>query len=341
MAVEWGTFEIDLDDIGGSAARNIPRHLLEYASLLLKALCGMVPADRKDWVLQQIRDRTKNQFRRECEAWAGVLGCTWEQVMLANCNYDTTVGARELCSVLALPTDAGPVMGRNLDWNPVQLLALAGCVLRYTRGGRHLFTIAGWPGSVGVVTGCSATGVAIALNYVSQDTALAREGTPVLLALRMILENTSGFEDAKQRAMHGEWMASGLVTVVGRDNSQMAVVERSNAGSVIRGPQNGRLVVTNTALGPSAPRNYTGCARYCSLQQHAFGGHQPGSPVSDSGMLQVLGTRPVLVAGSTASHVVIRPGNGALRAFTPVSREPGPASGFPGWQARGPRQANL
>ena len=53
-------------------------------------------------------------------------------------------------STAALAGPEGPIMARNLDWSPADLLAQAGCVLPLENG-LH----AGFPGGIGVVTGLS------------------------------------------------------------------------------------------------------------------------------------------------------------------------------------------
>ena len=40
----------------------------------------------------------------------------------------------------------------------------ATCLLKYHRSGKHIFTISGCPGSIGVVTGISAKGFALEIN---------------------------------------------------------------------------------------------------------------------------------------------------------------------------------
>jgi predicted choloylglycine hydrolase len=68
-----------------------------------------------------------------------------------------------LCSVLALPTSNGPIIGRNLDWYLVEQSKTAPCLLKYLRSSKHVFTISECPDSIGIVKGISAKGFALAI----------------------------------------------------------------------------------------------------------------------------------------------------------------------------------
>ena len=69
-----------------------------------------------------------------------------------------------------------------MDWWPEDLLAQASYLVCYHRNGVTQFVNAGWPGAVGVVTGMSHRGFAVALNAVSCPEPLAKTGYPVLLS---------------------------------------------------------------------------------------------------------------------------------------------------------------
>ncbi|MFM9960453.1 MAG: hypothetical protein ACKV2Q_04425 [Planctomycetaceae bacterium] len=67
-------------------------------------------------------------------------------------------------------------------------------MIRFTRGGELAFANAGWPGAVGIVSGLSARGFAVALNAVGGGSDML--GYPVLLHLRRVIEEAPDFDGA-------------------------------------------------------------------------------------------------------------------------------------------------
>ena len=113
--------------------------------------------------------------------------------MLANISYDLVL-AYFGCSTVALPTPSGPVVARNMDWWPEDILAQCSYLIRCFRGSTFHFANAGWPGAIGVVTGLSARGFAVVLNAVLSPEGICKTGYPVLLHLRRVLEDAPSFE---------------------------------------------------------------------------------------------------------------------------------------------------
>ena len=159
-------------------------------------------------------------------------------VMLATLSYDLSVEGHGCSTALAGPE--GPVLARNLDWWPVDLLAQAGYVLPTVCG-----LEAGFVGGVGVVTGLSNRGFALALNAVwcgCTDPA----GYPVLLFLRHLLDHASCYAEALDMAATTPLMSGCLITLADTRNDERAVVERTPSSSSIRTPRGDEpLVVTN------------------------------------------------------------------------------------------------
>lgn len=68
------------------------------------------------------RIRTAGRYHSEVYALAKILNTTWRNIMLANISYDLTL-AKIGCSTVVLPSPTGPIIGRNMDWWPEDLLA--------------------------------------------------------------------------------------------------------------------------------------------------------------------------------------------------------------------------
>lgn len=98
--------------------------------------------------------------------------------------------------------------------------------MRYHRSGKHIFTISGCPGSIGVVTGISAKGFALAINAVWSQAPFQMHNKPVLFKLRETLEGALSYEEALEDLSPELLTSPALITIVGSSNQQMACVER-------------------------------------------------------------------------------------------------------------------
>ena len=197
-----------------------------------------------------VNARTKGRWRAEAEALAELLDTTWAEALVANCTYDLALSGFA-CSTAALASPSGPVLARNMDWSPAGPLARASLLVE-TRssdgpGGAPLTVWnAGWPGSIGAVTGQSSRGFALALNAVSVAGAPDLLGCPALLFLRRVLGVARDFADAVVRIRRERLVCGAIVTVVGTENAERVVIERTPRRSgVIWAEGDEPLVATN------------------------------------------------------------------------------------------------
>ena len=307
------TIHVDLDEIEGSVGGQLEATgLLGPARNLLQTMgrtLGQVDEKYRGMIAVLIEKTVGDWPRKEAEAWSKLLDWPWEDILLANCNYDLFMAGGiqpHLCSVLVLPTGDGPMFARNLDWDPRDQLAAASCRLEYSRGGRKLFQAAGWPGSIGAVTGVSEKGFAIALNFpCDHGGQLDPMGQPVLLLIRSLLEQSGSFRSAVETLCGVRTTSPGIFTLAGADNAEMKVVEHEvervhvRSANIPSGGVCARLAATNHFGGD---RGY--CDRYERLKNQSFPGHDAGIVISDEDAFAALES---VKLGITASHVVMRP----------------------------------
>src|SRR5438552_4680091 len=136
----------------------MPRDALQAGQRLLAAVTDTMPRKAR-WLAPLVRLRTLNRFHAEIVSMARQVHADWRDVMLANISYDLLI-ATFGCSTIALATPSGPVVARNMDWWPENILAQASYLVRCLRKGAMQFVNAGWPGASGVVTGLSSRGFA-------------------------------------------------------------------------------------------------------------------------------------------------------------------------------------
>lgn len=81
------------------------------------------------------RLRTANRYHAELTALAETVGVPLETAHARQSFLYLTL-KQFGCSTIALPTPEGPVVARNMDWWPEDLLARASCLFRHQRDGR-------------------------------------------------------------------------------------------------------------------------------------------------------------------------------------------------------------
>ena len=299
----------------------LPETIVAPGKKLLSAVLDEIPSDLKP-VADLVRLRTANRFHSEAVAVAERVDTDWRNIVLASVSYDMTL-AMFGCSTIALATKAGPVLARNMDWWPEDLLARGTFQFEHRRNGQLEFMTAGWPGSLGVVTGMSGRGFAVALNAVTGPEGIDKSGYPVLLHLRRVIEDAKNFDDAVKMLSKTKLVAPALFTIVGTQNHERVVIERSPGKHIHRIADHGKpLVTTNDyrllfktkVLGDSEIYQ-TSCGRFNAMKDFCsrFG---PDDNVEDQALLYVLTDENVL-ATITAQHIIFRPREQYARVLVP------------------------
>ena len=264
------------------------------------------------------RWRTGWRFQRDLVAAAGRVGRPWRDVMLANVSYDLALIAIG-CSTAAVATADGPLLARNLDWWPERELMGAAEVI--DTGDQVRAT---WPGFVGVVTGMSRRGFALAINAVTCEERPGPRGYPILLFLRRVLDDARDFAHALEMLTTQRLAASALITLVGTRNSERVVIERTPRRAFPRWAEgDAPLVATNdyrlfdAAAEVGAHTLYeTSCGRHDALLERV-GALEPGARHADAALMSALRDRRVL-QDITVQHVIARPSLGLARAWVPA-----------------------
>lgn len=319
--VECPSIEIDLDQPAKQRYAHVPPAELARGQRLLRAIIAEIPAKAR-YLADGVRLRTAGRFHAEACALAAQVDTDWRSVMLANLTYDLTLSVFG-CSTVALATPSGPVLARNMDFWPEDTLAQTSALVRFTRAGQPHLCNAGWPGTIGVVTGMSGRGVAVALNAVSGPEGVRWTGYPVLLFIRKVLDDAHDFAEAVEQLRTQTLAAPCLLTVVGTRNNERVVIERSPTRSAERWAEgDAPVVATNDYRKLFAPAARTDselyrttCDRYsrlCSLFDAVAG----ASELSDEQLLYAL-YDPGVLQEITAQNIIMRPATGSIRMFVP------------------------
>lgn len=306
-------FSLDL------SAPLVPEKAREGGARLLEGVLKAAPAAARA-VADVAALRTAYRFDAEIKALAKQLRLSWRNLYLANLAYDLMI-AQLACSTMVVPTPAGPVVARNLDWWPENLLAQNTYRVSYKKNDETVFQSAAFPGLVGVVTGVSQRGFAVVLNAVLSKEKFCARGYPVLLLLRRVLEEADSYQQAVKMLTETVLPVGALFTVAGRSNEERVVIERTPRRAAQRGvaldevlltTNDYRLLQEEQAQGQTD--NFTtACSRYAALEKFL---KTDATPSTDR-LLKIL-TNPAVRQGITAQHVVMRPATGEMEVFVPA-----------------------
>ena len=319
--VECPTFEVDFGKKIPDRFKGMPQNATHQAQELLRAIINEIPTDALK-LATAVRIRTANRFHQEAVALADVASADWRQIVLASISYELILSVFG-CSTIVLPTCSGPVVARNMDWWPEDILAQSSYLIRAVDGNRLLFANAGWPGSIGVVSGLSGRGFAVVLNAVMSPEGIDRLGYPVLLHIRRVLEDARDFNHALKLLSKQRLAASALLTLVGIRNEERVVIERSPKRHALRWGEPGKaLIATNDYRELFATETHdhniiyeTTCTRFDALCD-LCSSHNEHQNISDEELLYVL-SDPSVIQSITAQHVIMRPWDSAIRLFVP------------------------
>jgi len=309
-------FDFDLSQPLSVQVSAFSPEALRNGKALIRAMPSVLPPGSEGWV-NGVRERTRDRFHPEATALADRIGVHWREILLGNVAYDILIGSMG-CSTVVLPTPAGPVMARNMDFVPEVQLAQASYMLRHHGGGKLAFTNAAFPGTIGVVTGLSARGFAIVLNAVSSPEGVNITGYPVLLFLRTVLEEAQNFDDALKRISEQPLCMAALVTLVGNENHQRVVIERSPTRHALRWGEPGKALMTTNhyrLLYPIGDDNPDTCSRFARLCQ-LLGHYDERNAPDDTALLRMLSDESV-IQEITAQHIIMRPRQQEAKLFVP------------------------
>ena len=312
---------LDLDTPASRRYEAVPENVIERGREVLAAISAHLPPSYRA-LASAAALRTMNRYTAEAKGLALRVGTDWQRVFVANLSYDLVLASLG-CSTMALATPEGPVLARNMDWAPEGPLARASLRIDCVRHGELQHSTANWPGGIGVVTGLSARGFAVALNAVFHPTGFERLGYPVLYFLRQILDDAHDFEDALQRIRTQRLTMAGLFTLVGRQNHQRVVIERSPRDAALRWPDGDQpLVATNHYQAMEVDRGalafgLTGTsADRCASLSSLIADCQGKSPSNERLLFALTDGR--VIQSITAQHVIARPASNTLRVFVPT-----------------------
>jgi hypothetical protein len=251
------TTEVDCDagEIWTQAMGSSPapaRQLLEAFQGEIESLLGSTATALLRKAATVLHRALGGVYGDEIDEIAELAGVSAGDVLLANLAYDLSNAG---CSTMALSTRRGPLHARNLDWPfPRNLLRKHTTVITFENAPVGSYTIVGWPGLFGVLTGVAQDRFTVTVNYVIHDTESGKLGLlkravkgywPVPWAVRQAFDTCKSFKSAVKFLSDIPLLAPVIFVVTGAKNEERVVIERSCDDVRLGRTRGGNLFVTN------------------------------------------------------------------------------------------------
>lgn len=196
-------------------------------------------------LLAAYRDACVTQdYAREMKSLAKLLGMPESEILLTNLYYDA-IKHIIACTAFAVDGVDGPLHARNLDWwTEGEMLSEHTLLTEYSRLGQPHFTVVGWPGYAGALSGVAHGRFAVTLNSVLSDDP-PELAAPVTFVLRDVLDTARNFDEAVARLQDTPLASDSLLLVTGTNQGEMVVVERTPNREAVREAEDGIIVATN------------------------------------------------------------------------------------------------
>lgn len=239
------TFHVDLDRPPEERWRGIEAYRDAANELLAYYVRDIGGVELFGDLLTAYRDaHVAPDYAREMSDLAERLGRAETEVLLSNLYYDALKHILG-CTAFALDSGDGPLHARNLDWGTVnEMLSRHTLVVEFARGGKPHFTVVGWPGFAGALSGVAPGRFAVTLNAVLSDDPPAL-APPMTFLIRDVLDTARDYDEAVARLRDSPVTSDSLLLVTGTKRGEMAVIERSPERAAVREGRDGAVVVTN------------------------------------------------------------------------------------------------
>lgn len=169
------------------------------------------------------------------------------EVLITNLYYDALKFIFG-CTSYAIHINNKNVHARNLDWwTENELLKVHTKVFDFQKNGKTIFSCVSWPGFIGALSGVRKGAFSITLNAVSSNDS-PEFAIPITFLIRDVLEKVNEFDKAVKILSETPIASDCLLMVIGVEENQSVVIERTPTRFELREPENGIITVTNEYL---------------------------------------------------------------------------------------------
>lgn len=226
---------------GEALPKTAPWNLVPPFMTLAPLMPGIAGIGVRDRLLQ-----VSPGLYSEVEGMAEAAGLPFDAVWLLQNARDTSLRkdkaplfATPFCTMVAVDTATGPLVGRTLDWEGAEAPVIA----EYAPEGGQRFLQVGFQWNAGIFTGMNASGVVLCVERVEGQGEAAVSSAPIELLLRDLLATatTAGEAVTALRAFSGQQGYHVLVVGPGTEGFEANVIEFGSE-IVQRAPEDGILL---------------------------------------------------------------------------------------------------
>jgi len=251
-------------------------------------------------------------YRDEIKSIQEFCNFTENQILITNLYYDALKFVFG-CTAFCVTSQKEKLHARNLDWwTENNILGKYTKIFDFEQNGKKKYSLVGWPGFVGALSGVKPGVFSITLNAVLSNES-PQFAIPITFLIRDVLEKAKTFIEAVKILSETTIASDCLLMVVGVNEGENIVIERTPTLFSIRKPLEDSLIVTNEYLSLTENK-----LTQDTLQLTAFGRHVRVKELLDENKPKVIEDYFDVLSDSkvkmdiTVQQMVLNPKNGDI-----------------------------
>lgn len=206
-------------------------------------------------------------YREEIKSIEEFCDFSENQILITNLYYDALKFVFG-CTAFCVTNTKERLHARNLDWwTENNILGKYTQIFDFEQNGKTIYSLVGWPGFVGALSGVKKGVFSITLNAVLSNES-PQFAIPITFLIRDVLEKAKTFSEAVKILSETTIASDCLLMVVGANEDENVVIERTPTTFSIRKSLDNSLIVTNEYLSLTDNK-----LTQDTLQLTAFGRH--------------------------------------------------------------------
>ncbi len=240
--------KIDLDKLPSQRWEFLKKYKKQVNSLLKYYLEDLSDAGIfGDYIEMYKQMFISESYKQEIKTISKYCNFSENEILITNLYYDAlkfVFGCTSFCTT----KNKERIHARNLDWwSENNSLGSFTKIFDFEKKGELIYSLVSWPGFVGALSGVKKGKFSITLNAVFSNEA-PQLAIPITFLIRDVLEKASDFDEAVKILSETTIASDCLLMVVGEEEKQQVVIERTPTKYAIRKPVDDNLIVTNEYL---------------------------------------------------------------------------------------------
>lgn len=226
----------------------LKKHTDEINALLRFYLSDLSDAGIFKTYIEPYREMIiSKKYQEEIKAVSNYCDFSEDEILITNLYYDALKFIFG-CTAFSISNSCERWHARNLDWwTDGTILGDYSMIFDFQKEGETIYSLVSWPGFIGALSGVRKGAFSITLNAV-----LSNEGpqfaTPITFLIRDVLEHITTYDEAIKKLSETTIASDCLLMVVGCNEGENVVIERTPTTYAIRKAVDNHLIVTNAYL---------------------------------------------------------------------------------------------